>query len=69
MSISIHTLQDIVVAIITTVGISVAVSLALTAAGALHQRAEARWAKPRHGGAVPTVHPTETDAGRELVLR
>jgi hypothetical protein len=69
MTISIHTLQDIVVAIIATVGISVAVSLALTAADALRQRAQARGAKPRRGGAVSAVHPPEADAGRELVLR
>ena len=69
MNISTHTLLQIVVAIVTTVGIAVAVSSALTAAGALYQRAKAREAKLRHGGARPTLSPTQTDAGRDLVLR
>jgi hypothetical protein len=69
MTISTHTLLDIVVAIVTTVGIAVTVSIALMAAGALHQRAEARAAKLRRHGAVPALDPTQLDAGRELVLR
>jgi hypothetical protein len=67
MNISTHTLLDIVVAIVTTVGIAGAVTLALMAAGTLYQRAE-RAAAPRRG-AVSAPHPTQTDAGRELVLR
>jgi hypothetical protein len=68
MSISTHILLDIVVGIATTVAIAVAVSNAFTVAGALYQRAKARGARPRHGGAVPTLNPTK-DAARDLVLR
>ena len=69
MTISTHTLLDIVVAIVTTVGIAVAVSLALMAAGALYQRAEVRGATTRRGAAGSAPHPTQTDASRDLVLR
>ncbi len=69
MTTSIHVLLDIVVAIVTTIGIAVAVSDALTAAGALYRRAQARRAKPCPGGAVSALNPTQTDAGRDLVLR
>jgi hypothetical protein len=69
MTISTHTLLDIVVAVVTTVGIAVAVSLALMAAGSLHQRAQLRGATPRRGDAGSAPHPTQTDAGRDLVLR
>jgi hypothetical protein len=69
MTISTHTLLDIVVAIVTTVGIAVAVSLALMAAGTMYQRAQARSARLRAGGAGPAAQPTQLDAGRDLVLR
>jgi hypothetical protein len=67
MNISTHTLLDIVVAIVTTVGIAGAVTLALMAAGTLYQRAEMRAATTRRGAV--SAHPTQTDAGRDLVLR
>jgi hypothetical protein len=67
MTISTHTLLGIVVAIVTTVGIAAAVSVALMAAGALYQRAQARAATPRRD--VSTLNPTQTDTARELVLR
>jgi uncharacterized protein YcfJ len=68
MNISTHTLLDIVVGIVTTVGIAGAVTLALMAAGTLYQRAEMRAATPRRR-AVSAPHPTQTDASRDLVLR
>ncbi len=68
MTISIHVLLDIVVAIVTTIGIAVAVSDALAAASALYRRAQASRAKPRRGGAVSARRPTQIDAGRDLVL-
>jgi hypothetical protein len=69
MNISTHTLLDIVVAIVTTVGIAGAVTLALTAAGSLYQRAQVHGATPRRGDGLSAAEPTQTDAGRELVLR
>lgn len=69
MTISTHTLLDIVVAIVTTVGIAGAVTLALMAAGSLYQRAQMRGATPRRGAAGSAAYPTQTDAGRDLVLR
>jgi outer membrane lipoprotein SlyB len=65
---TINLLADIVVAIVTTVGIAVAISNATTAARDLYQRAQARAPKPRRGGAVPVLRPTQLDAGRDLVL-
>jgi hypothetical protein len=62
-----QTLQDALVAIITTVGIAVAVSLAIVAAGAVFERDQAH--KARRPGAVPAQHPTQTDDARDLVLR
>jgi hypothetical protein len=69
MTISTHNLLEIVVAIVTTVGIATAVSLALMAAGTLHERAQVRAATSRRGAAASAPHPTQTDAGRDLVLR
>lgn len=69
MTITTHTLLDIVVAFVTTVGIAVAISLALMAAGALYERAQVRRATPRRGGVGPAPHPTQTDTVRDLVLR
>jgi hypothetical protein len=69
MIISIQTLQDALVALVTTVGIAVAVSIAFMAAGAVFQRDQARVAKARRPAAAPTQHPTQTDDSRELVLR
>jgi hypothetical protein len=66
---TINLLEDIVVAIVTTVGIVVAVSDAITVARDLYKRARARAARPRRGGAVPVLRPTQTDSGRDLVLR
>jgi hypothetical protein len=65
MTISIQTLQDVLIALITTVGIAVAVSIAFVAAGALFERDQARVAKARR----PVTGPAQTDEARELVLR
>jgi hypothetical protein len=65
---SIQTLQDVLVALATTVGIAVAVSMAFMAAGAIFTRDQAR-AKARRAVAVPVQHPTHTDEARALVLR
>jgi hypothetical protein len=69
MSVSMQTLHDALVAIVTTVGIAVAVSLAFVAAGAIFQRDRARQAEARRPGTVPAQHPTQTDDARDLVLR
>jgi hypothetical protein len=69
MTISIHTLQDVLIALIATIGIAVAVSLAFMAVGALFERDRARAAKGSRPAAVPAQHPTQTDETRELVLR
>lgn len=45
MSISIQTLKDVLVALVTTVGLAVAVSIAIMAAGAVFKRDQARVAK------------------------
>jgi hypothetical protein len=68
MSISIQTLNDTIIALITTVGIAVAVSLALVAAGALARRGRARSHVAGHKTAAPAQHMTQTDDVRELVL-
>jgi hypothetical protein len=69
MTISTHILLDIVVAIVTAISIAVAVSNAIRAADVLYKRAQARRAKPRPGAPVSALHRTQTDAGRDLVLR
>ncbi len=69
MTISIHTIQGVLVAIATTVGIAVAVSIALMAAGAIFERDQAHVAKPGRPAAVPAQHPALTDEAREPVLR
>jgi hypothetical protein len=69
MTISIQTLHDVLIALVTTVGIAVAFSLAFMAASAIFERDQARAGKARRAVAVPTQHPTQTDEARELVLR
>jgi hypothetical protein len=69
MSISMQGLSDVIVAIITTVGIAVALSIALVAAGAFAERNKIRARKVAHAVAAPAQHPTQTDKTRELVLR
>ena len=71
MTISMQTLQDAIIAIITSVGIAVAVSLAFVAVGAFASRgkAQARKLAHVHSNAAPIEHPTQSDNARELVLR
>jgi hypothetical protein len=71
MTITMPALRDAIVAILTTVGIAVAVSLALVAIGAFVERGKARTGKlaRSHSAAAPAQHPTQTDDTRELVLR
>ena len=70
MTISMQTLHDALVAIITSVGVAVAVSLAFVAIGAYVERGKAQAGKlaRSHATAVPAQHPTQTDDTRELVL-
>lgn len=69
MTINMQTLHDVLVAIVTTVGITVAVSIAFIAAGAVFERGQTRTPKVRRPGATPVQHPTQTDEARELLLR
>ena len=69
MTISMQTLQDAIIAVVTTVGVAVALSLAFVAAGAFVERGKARAQKVAHAVAAPAQHPTQTDDARELVLR
>lgn len=69
MSISIQTLNDTIIALITTVGAAVALSLALVAASAFAQRGRKHSRPAGHAPAAPAQHPTQTDKARELVLR
>jgi hypothetical protein len=71
MTISMQTLNDAIVAILTTVGVAVAVSIAFVAVGAFVERGKTQARKAAHirAAAVPAQHPTQTDNARELVLR
>lgn len=71
MTINMPALHDALVAIITTVGIAVAVSLAIIAVGAFVERGKARAGTlaRSHSVVAPAQHPTQTDDARELVLR
>jgi hypothetical protein len=66
---SIQTLQDVLIAILTTVGIAVAVSIAFIAAGAFFERDKVRLAKAPRPGGGPAQDPARADDARELVLR
>jgi hypothetical protein len=69
MSVSMQSLHDALVAIVTTVGIAVAVSIALVAAGALFERDRAHKTGVRRSGPMSAQQPTQTDDARDLVLR
>ncbi len=69
MSVSMQTLHDALVAILTTVGIALAITIALVAAGAVFERDRARKAEVRRSSPVPAQHPMQTDDARDLVLR
>lgn len=67
MSVNMQTLHDVLIAIVTTVGIAVAVSLAIVAAGSLYKRDQARKSAARGPATAPAQHPTKSDS--DLVLR
>lgn len=69
MTIHMQALKDVLVAIVTTVGIAAAFSIALVAAGAVFERGQKRTPKARPEGVVPTQHSTQTDKAGELLLR
>ena len=69
MSISIQTLNDTLIALIATVGIAVALTIAFLAAGAFAQRRRTHVRPAVRAAAAPAHHPTQTDDARELVLR
>jgi hypothetical protein len=68
MTIDMQSLNDAIMAIVTTVGIAVTVSLAFVLAGAFFERSKAR-AGQAIRAAVPAQYATQTDDARELVLR
>ncbi|MBO0835015.1 MAG: hypothetical protein J2P28_05770 [Actinobacteria bacterium] len=65
MVIDSQTLNDAIVALLVTVGIAVALSLALTAAAAIHQRDKARGSQ----GASQPTRREQADDSREPILR
>jgi hypothetical protein len=69
MTINMQTLNDTIVALITTVGIAVALSLAFVAAGAFFERSRKHAILAISTSHAPAQHPTQTDDARELVLR
>lgn len=69
MTTSIQTLHDAIVAVVVTVGIAAAVSMAFVAIGSFVTRGKAQAQKVAHAVAAPAQHPTQTDDVRELVLR
>jgi hypothetical protein len=70
MSISIQTLNDTIIALVTVVGVAVALSLAFIAAGAFFERGRKHGHQAGHNGGTQALHPTQTDDHtRELVLR
>lgn len=69
MTINIQTVQDAIVAVLVTVGIAVALSIAFVAVGAWFERGKTQARKAVVAHALPAQHPTQTDDARELVLR
>jgi hypothetical protein len=62
------TLNDAIIAVLTTVGIAIAISIAFALAGAFFERTARRNGRTvLH--AMPAQHVTQTDDARELVLR
>ena len=56
---------DVIIALLTTIGIAVALSLAMLAAGTLAGRGKERVARIT----IPADHPDQPANSRELVLR
>ena len=68
MTISMQSLQDVLIALFVTIGVAAALSVAFAAAGAFAERGKARASRAIQA-VVPAQHPTQTDHARELVLR
>jgi len=66
---TIQTLHGVLIAVAATVGITVAVSIAYAAAGALFRRDQARTARALRAATIAARQPAQTDQTRELVLR
>jgi hypothetical protein len=56
---------NVIIALVTTIGVAVALSLAMFAASTLAGRGKTRVARV----AIPTDHPDQPADSRELVLR
>jgi hypothetical protein len=56
---------DVIIALVTTIGLAVAISLAMFAASAFAERGKAGAARI----AIPAGHPDQPADSRELVLR
>jgi hypothetical protein len=69
MSITMQSLNDTIIALVTTGGIAVVLSLAIVAAGASFERSRKHSRRAAHPGHAPAQHPVQTDSARELVLR
>jgi hypothetical protein len=69
MTINMQTLNDAIIALLTTVGVAVALSLAFVAAGAFFERSRKQAGRAVRAVHAPAQHPTQTDDTRELVLR
>jgi len=69
MTIHIQALYDVLVGIITTVGVAAVVSIALVAAGAVHERSQRRNAQAFRPDTSPDQYPAQTDPAGELLLR
>ena len=68
MTISLQNLQDVLTALLVTIGVAAALSVAFMAAGAFAERGKTRASRAIHAVA-PAQHPIQTDDARELVLR
>jgi hypothetical protein len=66
---SIQTLYDVLFAVVFMVGISAALALAATAAGAMHEREQLRMVTAASAGTAPAQQPVSTEDTRELNLR
>lgn len=61
-----QTLYGVLAALVTTVGIAAAISIAIFAAGAIFKRDQARVARAGRSGAVPAQQPAQTNQARDL---
>ncbi len=68
MTISMQNLQDVLIALLVTLGVAAALSVAFMAASAFAERGKTRASRAIHAVAL-AQHPTQTDDARELILR